>query len=84
MRSKAGWHLAMDDNVTLYMPLLEEGVPCFRPVRAERLGGGEFRITGPIPSDEVWRFKPGSVVRGVVRRLSDGEVLVAEELERRT
>ena len=66
---------------TIYIPLLGEGTPVWRPVAAERLLDGTFRILGEMADDEEWAFKPGELV--VVRQhiLSDGKSgLVADRL----
>ena len=64
---------------TIYIYLLDEGVDVWRPVEAERMSSTTFRIpsTTNIPDDESWMFKPGEVVRCEIRRLADGERLVA-------
>lgn len=66
---------------TIYIPLLGEGTPVWKPVVAERLLDGTFRILGEMPDDEEWAFKPGELV--VVRQhvFSDGKSgLVADRL----
>jgi hypothetical protein len=63
---------------TIYMYLLDEGTPVWRPVQAETLGDNLYRVIGPVPDDEVWEFPPGSTVRGQMKTFSDGhEALVA-------
>jgi hypothetical protein len=57
---------------TLYMLLLNEGTDVWRPISAESVGAGTFRILGPLPNDEVWQFLPGSVVTTAHHRFSDG------------
>jgi hypothetical protein len=47
---------------TIHIPLLGEGTPVWRPVAAERLLDGTFRILGEMPDDEEWAFSPGEVV----------------------
>lgn len=67
---------------TIYIELLDEGSPTWRPAEAEVLGHGKYRVLRPDhydPEDEVWEFIPGTVVRCAMRSLSDGEVLVAYE-----
>jgi len=66
---------------TIHIPLLGEGTAVWRPVAAERLPDGIFRILGEMPDDEEWTFKPGEMV--VVRQhiFSDGmERMVADRL----
>ena len=50
--------------MTIYVALLDEGVDCWRPVKAARLEEGVFRISEQeIPEQEVWEFGPRDVVR---------------------
>jgi hypothetical protein len=65
---------------TIYVELLEEGVDVWRPVEAQVLGDGRYRLLAPPDYDsetETWAFLPGTVVRCEARRLSDGIVFVA-------
>jgi len=64
---------------TIYVYLLDEGTDVWRPVAAEELRDGVYRIISenPDPDDERWEFPPGSVVRCEDRQLSDGRFLVA-------
>ncbi|HTX75655.1 MAG TPA: shikimate kinase [Terracidiphilus sp.] len=66
-------------KATIYVELLREGTPCWRPVNAERLSGDTFRIVDPVPNDETWAFQPGQVVRCRQQALQDGLGLVAFE-----
>jgi len=65
---------------TIYIRLLEEGTEVLRPTEAEELGDGLFKLL-PTPNydpqDEHWEFGPGSVVRGVFRKVEGDAVLVA-------
>lgn len=65
---------------TFYMFLLNEGTDVWRPVDAEPLGGGKFRVLGPVPDDEEWEFEPGSIVACEMRLLSSGPARVAIRL----
>jgi len=47
----------------VYVKLLDEGVQVWRPVTAEVMSGGLYRLTGDRPGEEVWAFPPGSTVR---------------------
>ncbi len=62
---------------TIYMYLPDEAVDVWRPVQAEDLGNGFCRVLGTIPEGEKWEFQPGSIVRVELKRLSDGDELVA-------
>jgi hypothetical protein len=67
---------------TIHVELLEEGVDVWRPVDAEPLDDGRYRLLAPAdydPDVETWAFLPGTTVRGEARRLSGGTVLVAVE-----
>jgi hypothetical protein len=58
----------------IYVPLLDEGTPVWRPVVASHEGGDCYRIlsTNDSPDDERWEFRTGEVVRCTLRTLSDG------------
>ncbi len=65
------------ETKTIYMYLPDEAVDVWRPVQAEILGSGFYRIAGPVPDHEIWEFLPGSIVWGQIKRLYDGDTLVA-------
>jgi hypothetical protein len=65
---------------TIYVELLDEDVDVWRPVEATIEADDTFRLPDQAPSDEAWRFPPGSVVRCQRKLLSDGETLVTSEL----
>ena len=65
--------------VTVHVALLNEGTDCWRPVKAESLGGDCYRLIGPIPEDEVWQFQPDETVRCAMHNFSDGDGLLAIE-----
>ena len=69
---------SQDRVVTVWMPLLDEGVDVWRPVDAEALPSGLYRIrsVNEQPNDERWAFNAGDVVVCQHRHLSDGETLV--------
>jgi hypothetical protein len=67
------------EHCTVYVYLLDEGVDVWRPVIAEKVGPGLFRLNGPVPEYESWQFQPGQVVPCEERALSGGPVLVAVE-----
>ena len=48
--------------MVIYVAIVDEGVEAWRPVAAEPLDAGRFRILSETPSDEKWQFRPGSVV----------------------
>jgi hypothetical protein len=59
--------------VVLYIELLDEGVDSWRPVAAEDLGSGLYRLVGAVPEGEVWAYQPGEVVNARERVFADGE-----------
>lgn len=62
---------------TIYVPLLDEGVEVWVPVKARPQGGEGFRLPSIAPEDEKWKYAPGSIVRCRLRDLGDGPVMVA-------
>lgn len=58
--------LRADSNIfTVYVGLLDEGVPCWRPTTAIYLGDGAYRLLSSPDYDvagEKWAFDPGSIV----------------------
>jgi hypothetical protein len=68
------------DTQTIYVELLGEGVDVWRPVEATIEADGTFRLPDQAPTDEAWRFPPGSVVWCQRKMLSGGEALVASRL----
>jgi hypothetical protein len=68
---------------TIYIRLLDEGTDVLRPTQAEELANGLFKLMPTPeydPDDEKWEFIPGSVVRGVIRKLEDQAVLIAVDI----
>jgi hypothetical protein len=62
---------------TIFVELINEGVPCWRPVEAEQLADGSFRLIGATPEDERWRFNPGDIVQCKQQTFQNGSGLVA-------
>jgi hypothetical protein len=54
----------MDGDIDIFVELLDEGTPCWRPVRATPLRDGVFRISADqaVPDEERWAFVPGNIV----------------------
>jgi hypothetical protein len=68
------------ERTTVYVQLLDEGTPTWRPAPAVDLGEGQYRLLPTDnydPEDEVWEFLPGTVAICEPRQLSDGVYLVA-------
>ncbi|MES2198027.1 MAG: hypothetical protein V4517_26695 [Pseudomonadota bacterium] len=71
------------DTTLIYVPLLDEGTEVIRPTFGLSLGADAHRVLATPeydPSDEHWKFPPGSVVRCALEMRNGGEVLVAQEL----
>ncbi len=68
----------MAPSVEIHVYLLDEGVDVWRPVQAEPLGEGIYRIVSanPEPEDEIWQFVQGDVVRCERKELMDGSTQV--------
>jgi len=49
-------------TTTIFMPLLNEGTDVWRPVEAEALGNGRYRVMGQASNDEEWAFPSGVTV----------------------
>jgi hypothetical protein len=65
---------------TIYVELMEEGTPCWRPVDAEYLGNEPYRIVGKKQEDESWAFSEGDVVKCKLKAFQEGSPkLVAHE-----
>jgi hypothetical protein len=60
----------------IHVPLLDEGTTVWRPVAAERLPDGTFRIVAEMSDDEEWAFKPGEIVAVTLHTFSDGTTRV--------
>ena len=68
------------DRQTIYVELLEEGTPCWRPVEAVHLGSDLYRIVGAKPQDEDWSFSTRDIVRCKMKTFqAESPELVAEE-----
>jgi hypothetical protein len=64
--------------LVIYIPLLNEGTDCWRPIEAEQVGTDTYRIVASKSEDEEWPFASGEVVRCERHRFVDGsEGLVA-------
>jgi hypothetical protein len=66
-------------ETNIYVNLTGEGLNLLRSVRAEHLGRDYYRIVDTMPSDEMWEYPPGAVVRCKKKNLSSGKALVAYE-----
>lgn len=71
---------AEQERVQIYVYLPDEATDTWRPVWADRLTDDTYRIVGEVPSDEMWEFPPGAVVRCRTQRFYEGSGLCAYEL----
>ncbi len=73
-----------DSNTeTIYIPLLDEGLPVVRPTQANPIGGKEFLVLPTPdydPEMEHWEFPPGSIVECVMEDADGSKILVARKL----
>ncbi|HET6248060.1 MAG TPA: hypothetical protein VFE47_10215 [Tepidisphaeraceae bacterium] len=69
----------------IFVALLDEDVHVWRPVDAEKLGDGTYRIAStldPAALDEKWQFPPGATVVCQPRDTADGKIIAAVRLAR--
>lgn len=70
----------MDNVIKIYIELLEEGTPTWRPTNAEKISEDLYRvltIDDYDPEDEIWEFPPGSIVRVKLERVRGTDYLFA-------
>ena len=81
---QAHWVEGFSTIVPVLVELQDEGVDVWRPVHAERLPDGSYRIVtdNPDPEDEHWAFPTGSIVRCEERTFDGKPQLVAVALAR--
>jgi len=79
---KDHWVEGFVSLTTIMMPLLDKGVDVWRPVHAEVLSNGWYRIVteNDSPTDEQCAFDTGQVARCEERDLEGGAMLVAVSL----
>ena len=68
---------------TVFVRLLDEGTDVMRPVQAERIRPGIFRLFKPTdydPEYETWEFVPGSLVRCEIRHIKNEVILAVVEM----
>lgn len=66
-------------STKIYVALLDEFVDVWRPVQAERIRDGIYRIIDQAYEREleVWQFEPGDVVVCEMKELGEGLALTA-------
>ena len=62
----------LPEQVEVLVRLLDERVDVWRPVSAEMVDPGHYRLRRPVPDEELWEFQPGEVVRCEIRQFSGG------------
>ena len=67
------------NSTTIYVKLIDEPVPVWRPVKAEQIAGNVYLIVSqPYDQDtEQWEFPPGERVVCKILLLTDGPTLAA-------
>ena len=70
----------METSSTVFVALLGEGVPCWRPAAAIAISESIYRIEDSVPEGESWEFQSGQLVKCELRSFPDGSSgLVAVE-----
>ena len=64
--------MAEDVPVTIYVQLADR-LGEWRPVKAIRQREDIYCVIGPMPTDEDWKFPPGSMVRRKLKILPNGK-----------
>jgi hypothetical protein len=74
----------MNEQDTIYVVLLDEGIDVWRPVAARRLSPDRYLILDQDydPAIERWEFEPGSVVRCRAEDRDGRQILIATEAAR--
>jgi hypothetical protein len=69
----AAGSVGMNEQVAIYICLLEEGTDSWRPVQAVPIENDTYRIISenPDPEDERWQFTTGDLVRCIHKTLHD-------------
>jgi len=79
-----GWR-RVEEPVTIFVGLLDEGVDVWRPVLSRPLDHGHFRIIGvdADTSDETWQFHVGAIAKCVNKQFADGTsgLIVVEQVK---
>ncbi len=69
----------MMNTIKIYVTLLEEGTDTWRPTQALDKGSGLYELLPTPkydPEDEIWEFKPGSLVKAIEVKTDEGEKLL--------
>ena len=74
----------MENIIKIFVKLLDEGgTEVFRPTHAVEVSNGNYKLL-PCedydPTDEIWEFLPGDIVKGELAKDEDGkDFLIASE-----
>src|SRR5438552_6999989 len=60
-------------ETTIYMPLIGEGIECWRPVRAVPVSADIFEVANKLSENESWAFAPFFRVRCRNKVFADGQ-----------
>jgi hypothetical protein len=76
----------MNEQDTIYVALLDEGVDVWRPVAARRLSPDRYLILdqGYDRTIERWAFEPGTMVRCRAQDREGSQILIATEAAHQT
>lgn len=71
----------MTDQI-IYVALLNEGVPVWKPIRAEHIGEARYRIVEQNYNRDIerWEFQPGDEVECEPVKTEDGMIVAAKRL----
>jgi hypothetical protein len=76
----------MNEQDTIYVALLDEGLDVWRPVTARRLSSDRYLILdqGHDRATERWQFEPGSVVTCRAEDRDGRQILIANAAAHQT
>jgi len=76
----------MNEQDTIYVALLDEGIDVWRPVAARRLSPDRYLILDQDYDQAIerWEFEPGTVVRCRREDRDERQILMATEAARET
>ncbi|NMN05606.1 hypothetical protein FHT19_002792 [Novosphingobium sp. SG919] len=77
---KDHWTEGFVTTTRINMPLEHEATENWAMVLVQDLHDGRYEVLGPMPKDEHWRFRPGSIVRCETVIENGEECLVASSM----
>lgn len=63
----------MTTSHKVFVALLDESTPVWRPVGAQHVADDVYLLQGSVPNGESWQFLPDTQVRCKTHNFSDGE-----------